>query len=427
MSILTAGLRRTAPRPARRLTAALSLAVVGSLALAACGSSAEEEGASADTLTVWHYFSDTNQVKVMTDYADIFEASHDGVTVENVFVPYDQMNSKLISAAGAKTGPDVVVFNGADAGTLALGGALAPLDEQWDAFADKDQFPDSVVHTVDGTTYAVQGYVNLLGLWYNADILAEIGVEPPTTIEELEAGMAAAKEAGYAGITLSGLPQSQGEWQALPWLSTEGFTYDAPDAGALEAGLTRARSWVENGYLTQEAVTWDQTVPFQKFAAGGVAFAQNGNWQMGTAASDADFEYGVVPLPLGADGKVYLGGEGEGIGAFSKNPELAWEYLAETYYSAEGQIVAVNNVGSLPTRTDASQDEAVTGNELLKPFSETITRFGANYPSSVIPAAAVADVQLTVGQAWSAAIGGQKSPADAATSAVTTLDGLLKK
>ncbi|SDC39629.1 carbohydrate ABC transporter substrate-binding protein, CUT1 family [Sanguibacter gelidistatuariae] len=427
MSIQSAGTRRNTPLSMRRLTAAASLAVIGSLALAACGSSGDAAAGSADKITVWHYFSDANQVKVMDDYADMFEKTHDGVTVENVFVPYDQMNSKLISAAGAKTGPDVVVFNGADAGTLALGGALAPMDTQWDAYADKDQFPESVVHSLDGVTYAVQGYVNLLGLWYNADILAEIGVEPPTTIDELESDMAAAKDAGYSGITLSGLPQSQGEWQAFPWLSTEGFTYEAPDAAALEAGLARARGWVEDGYLTQEAVTWDQTVPFQKFAAGGVAFAQNGNWQMGTAASDAKFKYGVVPLPLGDDGQVYLGGEAEGIGSFAKNPDLAWEYLEGTYFSADGQIVAVNNVGSLPSRADAGQDPAVTDNELLKPFAETIVRFGANYPSSVIPAAAVADVQLTMGQTWSAVLGGQKSPADAATSAVATIDGLLKK
>lgn len=419
-------MRTTTSTTTRRRTAATSAALATTLALAACGSSGEEAGSSgSDTVTVWHYFSDPNQVKVMTDYAELFEAAHEGATVENVFVPYDQMNSKLISAAGAQTGPDVVVFNGADASTLALGGALAPIDEQWSSFADADQFPDSVIHSLDGATYAVQGYVNLLGLWYNADILTEIGVEPPTTVDELEAAMAAATDAGYAGITLSGLPQSQGEWQAYPWLSDAGFTYDDPDEAALAAGLARVRGWVDAGYLTQEAVTWDQTVPFQKFAAGGVAFAQNGNWQMGTAEADAQFEYGVVPLPLGDGGQVYLGGEGQGIGAFSDNPDLAWDYLESTYLDAAGQLVAVENVGSLPSRADAAADPAVTDNELLEPFADTIARFGANYPSGAVPGPAVADVQLTVGQAWSAVLGGQRSPEDAAASVVGSLETLL--
>lgn len=433
---MTANGRRRGSRSGRRRATGLTAsALAAALALAACGGGGGDDGGGTGggngggaedggTVTVWHYFSDDNQVRLMDEFAAKFEGERDGVTVENVYVPYDEMNSKVIAAAGSQTGPDVVVFNGAETATLALAGALAPLDDYWAEYEDADQFPDSVIHKVEDQTYAVQGYVNLLGLWYNAEILAEIGVEPPTTLEELEDAMAAAADAGYSGITLCGLPQGQGEWQAYPWLSAEGFTYDAPDAVALESGLARVRGWVENGWLSQQAVTWDQTVPFQEFAAGGVAFAENGNWQMGTAESDATFEYGVVPLPLGADGQVYLGGEGQGIGAYSQNPDLAWEYLTATYLDAEGQLLPVEIVGSIPSRTDAAQDETVTGNELLQPFAETIEKYGANYPSPAIAPESVGDVQLTVGQAWSAALGGQQSPADAAQNVVRELTRL---
>ncbi|WP_225755615.1 extracellular solute-binding protein [Actinotalea sp. Marseille-Q4924] len=425
---------RTGRRRALGLTATT---IAAALTLAACGggdgdgdADAGTDGGTEDvsqgdgTVTVWHYFSDDNQVRLMDEFAAKFESEREGVTVENVYVPYDEMNSKVIAAAGSQTGPDVVVFNGAETATLALAGALAPLDDYWSGYEDAGEFPDSVIHQVEGQTYAVQGYVNLLGLWYNAEILEEIGVEPPTTLDELEEAMAAAADAGYEGITLSGLPQGQGEWQAYPWLSAEGFTYEDPDAAALEAGLARVRGWVDNGWLSQQAVTWDQTVPFQEFAAGGVAFAENGNWQMGTAESDATFEYGVVPLPLGDDGQVYLGGEGQGIGAYSQDPDLAWEYLTATYLDAEGQLLPVEIVGSIPSRSDAAQDEMVTGNDLLQPFAETIEKYGANYPSPAIPPESVGDVQLTVGQAWSAALGGQQSPADAAQGVVEQLQNL---
>lgn len=422
-----------------KLGVGASLVVASALALTACGgggdagtdgtaTSGSTTGAADggdNTVTVWHYFSADNQVQLMDDYAAKFEAANEGVTVENVFVPYDQMNSKVISAAGQQTGPDVVVFNGAEAATLALAGALAPLDERWSGFAAADQFPDSVVHAINGQTYAVQGYVNLLGLWYNADLLAEIGVEPPTTIDELEAAMAAAVDAGYEGITLSGLPQSQGEWQAYPWITSQGFTYGNLDEQALADGFAMVRGWVESGALSQEATTWDQTVPFQEFLAGGVAFAANGNWQMGTAAADATFEYGVVSLPVGADGGVYLGGEGQGIGAYSDSPDLAWQYLEQTYFDPEGQVMAVETVGSIPSRLDASQDSAVTDSELLKPFATTLAENGANYPDPVIPPEAVADLQTAMGQAWSAVIGGQKLPEQAASDVVAQLSSLI--
>ncbi|WP_158603901.1 sugar ABC transporter substrate-binding protein [Cryobacterium tepidiphilum] len=422
------GGRRGAILAAGAVLAASALALTGCTPTSSGSSNNSSSDSGGDkTITVWHYFSDPNQVKVMTDYKDLFEKNNDGVTVENVYVPYDQLNSKLISAVGAKTGPDVVVFNGADASTLALGGALAPMDDQWNSFADKGQFPDSVVHKLDGKTYAVQGYVNLLGLWYNADILDEIGVTPPKTMDELNAALKKAVDAGHGGITLSGLPQSQGEWQAYPWLSSTGFSYDNPDAGKLEQAFDMIKSWTDSGALTRQAVTWDQTVPFQTFAAGDVAFAENGNWQIGTAKSTAKFNYGVVPLPVGSEGKVYLGGEGEGIGAFSKNPDLAWKYLEETYYSPEGQLIALNDVGSLPARTDAASDTSISSDPLLAAFATTIAENGASYPADAVPPASVADQQLAVGQVWSAVIGGQTAPADAATKLVTQLQPLLEK
>lgn len=405
-------------------------AIALSTALALTGCTPSSSGGSAgdgDTITVWHYFSDENQVKVMTDYKDLFEKNNEGATVENVFVPYDQLNSKLISAVGSKTGPDVVVFNGADASTLALGGALAPITEQWDGFDDKGEFPESVVHSLDGDVYAAQGYVNLLGLWYNQDILDEVGVQPPTTMGELNAALDAVTAAGKGGITLSGLPQSQGEWQAYPWLSSFGFTYDDPQAAPLEEAFTMIQDWTASGALTREAVTWDQTVPFQTFAAGNVAFAENGNWQSGTARSDAKFNYGVVPLPVGEDGQVYLGGEGEAIGAFSKNPELAWQYLEETYFSEEGQAIALKNVGSIPSRGDAASAPEITNDPILAAFAQSLADNGANYPAPAVPAEAIADQQLAVGQVWSAVIGGQMSPAEAAAKVLADLEPLLAK
>ncbi|SEB08778.1 sugar ABC transporter substrate-binding protein [Leifsonia sp. 21MFCrub1.1] len=421
--------RTPASRRGRRARLGLiagAIAAAAGLVLSGCsGSGGSAPSGGSNTLTVWHYFSDPNQVKVMTDYADLFEKDNKGVTVKNVYVPYDQMDQKLIASAGAKTGPDVVVFNGADASNLALSGALAPLDSKWSSFADKGQFPSSVVHKLNGKTYAVQGYVNLLGLWYNKDILDAAGVKPPTTLDELDSAMAKVKTAGKSGITLSGLPNSQGEWQAYPWLTAAGFDLAKPSTKALTDGLSRVSDWVSKGYLSKESTTWDQTVPFQKFAAGDVAFAENGNWQIGTAKSTAKFNYGVVPLPLGSKGKVYLGGEGEGIGAFSKNQDLAWKYLQATYYSKAGQLIALKDSGTIPARADTASDSAVTGDPLIKPFAESVSKLGANYPDEAVPAAGVANQQLAGGQAWSSVLGGSASPSDAAAAYKQQLDQVL--
>jgi multiple sugar transport system substrate-binding protein len=380
---------------------------------------------AAETITVWHYFSgNPSQEKVMTDYKALFEKSNPGVTVENVYVPYDQLNSKLIAAASTKTGPDVVVFNGAETSVLAEAGVLAPIDTYWNAFADKAQFPTSVIHRSNNKTYAVQGYVNLLGLWYNADLLTKLKLKVPKSIIQLQVAMAKAKKAGYVGITLCGLPQGQGEWQAYPWITSTGFNYSNLNEKLLTAGLQIAKRWVKSGYLSKESTTWDQTVPFQKFLVGNVLFAENGNWQAGAAAT-AKFKYGVAQLPIGKNGKIYLGGEGEGIGAYSKNPNLAWSYLRSTYFDKDGQLVVVP-VGSIPSRLDSAKNALVTKNALLKPFAAEIATNGSNYPADQIPSNKVNDAQLAGGVAWNAVISGT-APETAAKAYITTLKKIVGK
>lgn len=405
---------------------AVAAVAAGAVVLAGCTPAQNDDGAEDQTVTVWHYFSDENQVKILEDYKAMFEEANPDVVVENVYVPYDQMVPNLLTSATSSNGPDVVVFNGGDATTLALGGALAPLDEQWAGYADADQYADALLRSLDGTLYATSGYVNLLGLWYNQDVLDAVGVEPPTTLDELNAALDEVVAAGYQGITLTGVPNGQSEWQAYPWMSAFGFDYADPQREPLVEAFTMAQEWVSSGALSGEAVTWDQTVPFQVFAAGDVAFAENGNWQRGTAESTASFEYGVVPLPVGDEGGVYMGGEGLGIGAFADSPTLAWKYLEETYLSVDGQLIALETVGSIPARADAAQTEEVTSDPLIAAFAETIATSGQAYPPAVVPAESASDLGLEVGTVWSAVLAGQLTPEDAADQVLAIVAELIK-
>lgn len=399
--------------------------------LAACTpSSGDEQGSgSADdgqTLTIWHYYSVDDQIVTLEAYKEQFEAAHEGVTVENVYVPQDQINSKVVTAAGAGTGPDIVVFDGYSATTLIAGGALQPLDDYWADFEGADQIAEGAITEMDGSIYSVQGYVNTLALFYNKDILDEAGVEPPSTMEELEDALEKVSEAGYDGIVFAGQPDAQGAFQAYPWLTHEGFNYENPTEESLVAAFERGRDWVEKGYLSQQVATWDQNVPFTHFTAGGIAFAENGNWQLTGLNEEAEFEWGVVPIPVSPEAKVYLGGEAQGIGVHSENPDLAWQYLAETFYSHDGQLAALEHVGAIPTRADASSDEAISGDENVSVFASVITEQGSPFPDVAIPAENNEATILATGQAWSAALGGQTTPERAAQDLLKQLETLLK-
>jgi multiple sugar transport system substrate-binding protein len=430
-SMKTVKARHVVRRHSTRISIVAAVtAATAALLLSGCTPSSAG-GASAgnggDTLTVWHYYSVDGQTAGLEELASDFESTHEGVAVENVYVPFDQLTNKLVQAAGTGTGPDVVVYNAADTFTLTEAKAIEPMNEWWDQYADAGQFPDAVVQKVGDDVMGVQGFVNLIGLWYNQDILTELGVEAPTTFEELEADLASATAAGKDGITLTGKANSEGEWQAFPWLSRAGWDYAAPEQQPLQDAFAMVQDWTAKGYLTKEAATWDQTVPFQQFAAGNTAFAVNGNWQITSAEKDAAFEYGVVPIPVGEGGSVYLGGEVQNVGAFSENKALAQEYLEQEFFSKQGQLTLLDAFGSIPARADAAADDKVGSDPILSQFAAILQDDGHTSPDPAIPSENVAKVLQTVGESWSAAVAGSGTPEQLSSDLMTTLTPLLQQ
>ena len=399
-------------------------AIAGATALALTGCSGSPAESGETTLTVWHYYNTDGQVATLQKLADAFEADHKGVTVEFEYVPVEQFTTKAVTAAGAKTGPDVLVFGASGTYDLAQSGAIEPMD-WWDDFADADQFPAGVKQTVDGTLYGVQGYVNLLGLWYNQDLLDEIGATVPTTTEELEATMAKAVAAGKQGITLTGKPGLESQWQGFPWFTSAGFSYGDPQAAPMADTFSMLQDWVGKGYLSKEAATWDQAVPFQEFASGASAFAVNGNWQI-AAAKEASFKYGVAQLPITSAGGVLLGGEVQNVGAFSKNKELAQQFLQESFWSVQGELTLLDGFGAIPGRADAATDPKIGSDPILSVFAAIVQNQGRPSPSPEVPSKNVNDVETLVGNYWSKAVAGDGAPDALAAELLEQLTPLLQ-
>lgn len=404
----------------------LVLAAIGaSAALALTGCATGASAPETTTLTVWHYYNTDGQVAALQKLADNFEAKHPEVKVEFAYVPVDQFTTKAVTAAGAKTGPDVLVYGASGTYSLAEAGAIAPMDDWWGKYADKDQFPEGVLQKVDGKLYGVQGYVNLLGLWYNQDLLDQLGAKVPTTIDEMEATMQKAVAAGKQGITLTGKPGLESQWQGFPWFTSHGFDYGDAQAKPMAETFTMLQDWVDKGYLSPEAATWDQTVPFQQFAAGSSVFAVNGNWQI-AAAKEATFKYGVAPLPISSEGGVLLGGEVQNVGAFSKHAELAQEFLEDSFFSVDGELTLLDTFGSIPARADASVSSKISGDPILSVFGDIVQKQGRPSPSPDVPSKNVNDVENLVGNYWSRAVARDGSPDDLANDLIGELTPLLK-
>jgi multiple sugar transport system substrate-binding protein len=413
----------------RSSVAVTAAAVAAALLLAGCGSGGSDGASgSSNTLTVWEYTSPT--VSAEMAYLDgaesLFKKDHPGVQVNFVYVPYDQLQQKLINSALARTGPDVVMINIGDTPTLASAGTLAPLDSYWDSYPDKGTFSESALSYYDNKLYAVGGSSDILALWYNKNLMSKLHIaKPPTTIAQLNADMAKAVAAGYQGITLCGLPNDQGEYQEYPWLTAEGFSWNDPTAASLEKAYALAQGWVKSGALSKEVPTWDQTIPFEQWEQGKTLFAENGNWNVGEAKEDAKFSYGVAPLPIAPLGRAYASGTHPAIGTYATNKNLAWDFIEDGFLTPAAQIEQLPSNAGVPASSAVQKSSAISSNPILAGLASDLAKFGAPYPSPYIPPKNVASEQTLMGQTWSKVLDLQLTPEAAASQAMQQLKTLL--
>ncbi len=222
----------------------------------------------------------------------------------------------------------------------------------------------------DGRVYAIPlGRVTYSGMFVNNDLLAEVGIETPTTWTELVAACDAVKASGNECMTAGGAdewPIHVGAYGLL------GATY--PDQAALTEGLwTGSIAWnddtstemfakmqVYSTEMMEEGVTGLQhDAAIVRYSAGDVAFAPTGMWQA-AALEDAEpaFSWTYVPFPGSdnAEDNQFLFGKYDqslAIAAETAHPAEAVAYVAalsetETYNNF---INAVSFLSTQPAAT----------------------------------------------------------------------------
>ncbi len=410
------------PRIRRSLAPAL-LAACTTLALTACGGGDSDTGAqeSGGELTVWHYYDEGSgglQPFVKT-WEQRFEQANPGVDVKMEYVPYDQMASKVISASAAGQGADVLLTASPWVPEMVKAGAVRDIDKYWDAFADKGLFPKNVEDggVLEGKRYAVQAFTNIEGIYYNKTILDKLKVEVPTNLDELEAAMKAAADGGFTPFTTSAPTGAGGEFNATPWMLSAGWSYAEPGNPAGRQALERIQRWRDQKWLSPNDASGFNAG--KNFATGKYAFAQEGNWMLGTFKKDLKFEWGVAALQ-GHD-KALIGGEQLTIGGRSKKPDLAWKFIEQTFLSRQGGIDAAQ-AGSVPLRSDVAQDKVVTDDPNLSAYTKIATQSVA---APMVPnTGKVSDV---IGGAWNEFVAGKIDAAQAAERISSGVPPLLKQ
>lgn len=259
-------------------------------------------------------------------YADTFMAAHPGVTVNPIYTGSYNQTRDTILAEGDAPIVDVAVMLANDLYSFVEDGYIIPVQPFIDNLEDpeawtNDFFPafwtNSVV-TEGGALWSVPFQRSTPILFYNADLLAEAGIEVPTNIDELIAAAQALTtperdglEVPVAGIFPSWLFQSFAAAYGQPLVDADPthVYINTPEALAALETVTRLGMSVEDGGFgvgPMGGSAWGETP--EAFTSGNAAMIYHTTGSLTNILQNADFEVGVAFTPSGpamADGTGY--------------------------------------------------------------------------------------------------------------------------
>jgi raffinose/stachyose/melibiose transport system substrate-binding protein len=303
-----------------------------------------------------------------------FERKFPNITIVNTEKSYADYDKTIALSMSSKGAPDIAMATNVEARRLVSGKLVKPLDSYFTAY---DWGHDLSKGLVDGLRLSSNGKVfgegtywgvplggNVVGLYYNKALLNQLGVEAPTTFDDLVADMAKAKAAGIQPLEIGNLDQWPASHVASALLDTfakadavnnwvngqPGSTIDTP--AAVES-LKTLQGWVTAGYISSQVNGIKETDAEANFAAGKALFQVVGSWQTPTYDEALGDKVGFMLVPSKANKAAGTGGISEGwvISSKSKNADIAAYFLD---FMAGPECLENNiNGGYLPFAPDA--------------------------------------------------------------------------
>jgi raffinose/stachyose/melibiose transport system substrate-binding protein len=361
-------MRRSSPFALAALAALLTACTGGAPSSSGDGG---EGGEGAPLRYLIEEPEDAEALQAFRDHLADFTAES-GIEVEVETLPWETMNTVLQTQLRSGEGPDV--FNWGSGPSF--GGALAENGLLYDLTAAYEEngweFFDFAVDRVssEGKIWGIPGELETVGLFYNAEILEEQGIEPPQDLDDLRE---AAQTLADADIVPLAAADQEG-WQGGHYLSMA--LASAIGSERMEALMNGEESWEspevvdalsfwqeanDNGWLVESPTSVNYDTATSQFFSGDAAMIPTGSWLVGEIDTNADFEAGYIPFP-GPDGEgIWTSGLGSGpyISASTDNAEAAVELLDFLASEEHGQWT-VENFQTIPPQAIETEGLDVT-------------------------------------------------------------------
>ncbi|MGN7761715.1 ABC transporter substrate-binding protein [Paenibacillus sp. 22594] len=372
---------------------ALSLVMLSALT-AGCGGNSDNSGTPAaknsgtdagsktekTELTFWGDWGGEGQKQFET-MVDAFNKSQDKIHVK--YVLQQDMITKFLTAATNGGSPDVLFWDRWRTSLYAPKNVLHPVDEYLtrDGISKDDFYSESLTElSYNDKLYGLPLTVDARALFYNKKLLAEAGLQPPTTWDELET--AAAKMTKWKGNKLEVAGFSMADLGLFNM-----YLQQAGGTMLTEDGKTN----FNNDKGKQVLEFWDRLMNKDKvykvgfelglgegqdaFVTGKVAMLYSGPWMLSTYNKyGKDLDYGVVPPPAGPNGDKgsVMGGFGLVIPEGSKHHDEAWEFIKWWTANKDNALLWAKTSLNLPGFKPSMEDPFFQNDPLWKPFLETL-------------------------------------------------------
>ncbi|MBD0380932.1 extracellular solute-binding protein [Paenibacillus sedimenti] len=375
-----------------RKMASLSLAVILSVTLAACGSSTTESQKPADSqspkattsapaekikITMWSQFSDPNSKDGgfigFYKALEATKAKFPNVEIEHTGVGGEAYKTKIKTASAANDLPDIFFsWGGGFAQPFVAGNRILPLqDLVKDGTIDKLVPGTTDNFTFDNKLYGLPTNIATANLYINTELFQAAGAKIPATWDDLVADINALKAKNITPIALG----AKDRWPVMMWNSILDIRMGG--TAAVNAALNKTGSF--NTPEFQEAsrrlkelldakafgdnplgTSYDESV--NMFLTGKTAMLYMGAWvngQINAPDSPVKGKVDVVKFPTipGGKGNVdeWHGGSGETffMNANVKNKDRVWEVYKyfmemmakEVYFAGSGSSAWKGDLG----------------------------------------------------------------------------------
>lgn len=384
----------------RKMTAAAA-AMAGAMALAGCtGQASGGGGGDTDdsTLTIWHYENDDSAMgQAWAEAIKIFEEENPDVTVDVQKQTFEQIQKNAKIVLTGDDVPDVMEFNkgNATAGQLAAQGLLTPLTDAATERGWDEKLTGSLATTAtyderglmgSGDWYGVPNYGEFVGVYYNKDMFAELGLEQPTTLDEFEDVLAAFQEEGITPLAEAGAEYPLGQlWYELVLAYGDRALVDdyqlfANDVDFHNEAMTQATEkldeWIDKGYIASDSAALTAEDMGVSFIDGTYPMMVSGSWWFGRLAAETEADWGQFNFPAnslhaGSSGNLWV------VPANADSPSLAEEFIDITLRPEVQNVLAAE--GGLPVAGDASVIEDERTRELTENFQAILDDDGLAY------------------------------------------------